>query len=195
MFLRSYKENVTGVSPLGRGLIVDVGLQPTLYLANAFLSKDGMPIEHSPLFKGYGTLSSEFEDRDPRMSASIWRPGTDFGGTPLLPDLKTSSTGYFVKKPGDPKALTETFIYTDQILMRSAEVLLNYAEATYELNGSISDVELDDSINKLRQRVGMPNLTNAFVNGANPVGVKLDMKEEIRREVSLNPNLGQNPGW
>src|SRR3546814_7638176 len=34
----------------------------------------------------------------------------------------------------------------------------------------------------LRQRVGMPPLTIAFVSGANPAGVQLDMLEEIRRE-------------
>src|SRR3546814_9011311 len=66
--------------------------------------------------------------------------------------------------------------------MRSAEILLNFAEASYELNGSISDGDLDISINALRQRVGMPPLTIAFVSGANPAGVQLDMLEEIRRE-------------
>src|SRR3546814_17717499 len=34
----------------------------------------------------------------------------------------------------------------------------------------------------LRQRVGMPPLTIAFVSGANLAGVQLDMLEEIRRE-------------
>ncbi|HEY9560012.1 MAG TPA: RagB/SusD family nutrient uptake outer membrane protein [Anseongella sp.] len=182
VLVKWFKENVTGTSPLGRGLIIDLQIAPTKYLADAFLCTDGLPIENSSLFQGYNTLDSEFENRDPRMDHTLWRPGTDYGGTPLLPDFRISSTGYYLKKPGDVKALEVTFVYTDQILMRSAEILLNFAEASYELNGSISDGDLDISINALRQRVGMPPLTIAFVSGANPAGVQLDMLEEIRRE-------------
>ena len=182
VFSKFFKENITGVSPLGRGLVVDEAMMPTLVLANSFLCTDGLPIQASTLFKGYSSLTSEFENRDARMEVSIWKPGTNYGSTPLLPDFKISSTGYYVKKPGDPKALSVTNIYTDQILMRSAEVLLNYAEATYELTGAISDADLDLSINKLRKRVGMPNLTNAFVRGGNPASLQLNMLDEIRRE-------------
>ena len=45
--------------------------------------------------------------------------------------------------------------------MRYAEALLNYAEAKAELGGgSISQDDLDMSINKLRARDGMVNLVN-----------------------------------
>jgi hypothetical protein len=67
---------------------------------------------------------------------------------------------------------------TDRILIRYAEVLLIYAEAKFELNGSISDADLNLSINLLRTRVGFaPKLTNAFVTTNN-----LSMRDEIRRE-------------
>ncbi|MCC8425006.1 RagB/SusD family nutrient uptake outer membrane protein [Mucilaginibacter sp. UR6-11] len=65
----------------------------------------------------------------------------------------------------------------DRHLIRYAEVLLNYAEALYEKNGAVSDNDLDLSINKLRDRVGMPHLTNAFVTANN-----LNLQTEIRRE-------------
>lgn len=178
-----YQENITGVSPRGRGMIIDASINPTKNLAEAFLCTDGLPVDVSDLFEGYTTLSSEFNNRDPRMAASIWKPGLPHeGGSPLIPKLTVTPTGYMVKKPGDPTALTQTFMYTDDILMRYAEVLLNYAEAVYELDGAISDSDLDISINKLRDRVSMPHLTNNFVNGNNPKSVTLDMKEEIRRE-------------
>jgi starch-binding outer membrane protein, SusD/RagB family len=177
-----YKENTTGTSPLGRGMVLDGTINPTKYLADAFLCTDGLPIQHSPLFKGYSTLTEEFTDRDPRMEITIWKPGTNFGGVPLLPDLKVTPTGYWAKKPGDPKALSTTFVYTDQILLRTGEVLLNYAEATYELSGSISDADLNLSVNRLRNRVNMPPLTNSFVAGQNPAGIQLNMLQEIRRE-------------
>ncbi|HLO37174.1 MAG TPA: RagB/SusD family nutrient uptake outer membrane protein, partial [Lacibacter sp.] len=66
----------------------------------------------------------------------------------------------------------------DRILIRYAEVLLTYAEAKFELNGTISDADLNLTVNALRTRVGFaPKLTNAFVTTNN-----LSMREEIRRE-------------
>jgi hypothetical protein len=69
--------------------------------------------------------------------------------------------------------------YIDYPITRYAEILLIYAEATFELNENISDDDLNISINLVRKRpsVNMPKLTNAFV-AAN----SLDMRTEIRRE-------------
>jgi hypothetical protein len=63
------------------------------------------------------------------------------------------------------------------MLIRYAEVLLNYAEAAFELEDAISDADLDMSINVLRDRVGVAHLSNSFAaeNG-------LNIREEIRRE-------------
>ncbi|SHE74968.1 Starch-binding associating with outer membrane [Arenibacter palladensis] len=174
-----YDETQTGVSPRGRGHLIDALQDPTKYLVDSYLCTDGLPIDRSTLFQGYTSLESEFKNRDPRMKAAIWEPGTMFDGQPLVPDLTRTATGYWPKKPGDPLAQIVTFIYTDVILMRYAEVLLNYAEAVYELENAISDSDLDISINQLRSRTGvsMPSLTNAFA-AAN----SLDMRGEIRRE-------------
>jgi len=65
----------------------------------------------------------------------------------------------------------------DYNLMRYAEVLLIYAEAKFERNGSISDDDLNISVNALRDRVEMAHLTNALVQISG-----LDMRTEIRRE-------------
>ena len=64
-------------------------------------------------------------------------------------------------------------------VIRYAEVLLNYAEAVYELNGTITDPELDYSLNLVRLRVNpdMPKLSSKLVSANN-----LSMREEIRRE-------------
>lgn len=174
-----YDVTQTDGSPRGRGHVIDALQNPTKYLADSYLGADGLPIDQSPLFQGYTALESEFENRDPRMKAAIWEPGTMFDGQPLVPDLTRTATGYWPKKPGDPLAQTITRIYTDVILMRYAEILLNYAEAVYELNEAITDSDLNISINQLRSRtgVGMPSLTNAFV-----ITNSLDIREEIRRE-------------
>lgn len=179
-----YKETISsGSAPRTRGLVVDANMAPTKNLADAFLCTDGLPIEYSPLFEGYGDISTEFKNRDPRMGQTIWEPLTAFeNNAPLIPELFRARTGYWPKKPGDVTALEKTFVYVDYILMRYAEVLLNYAEATYELEGSISDADLNLSINKLRERVGMNQLTNAFISEQKAKGYAMNMLDEIRRE-------------
>ena len=64
-------------------------------------------------------------------------------------------------------------------MIRYAEVLLNYAEAVYELNGKITDTQLDESLNLVRKRSNpnMKPLSNSLVEANG-----LDMLEEIRAE-------------
>ena len=64
-------------------------------------------------------------------------------------------------------------------VIRYAEVLLNFAEATYELNNAITDAELDKSLNVVRARINpnMTKLSNALVDNNG-----LSMREEIRAE-------------
>lgn len=155
--------------------------QPTRAIVDAFLCSDGLPIQNSKLFQGYKAPESEYQNRDPRMKASLYVPFEDitWSGTPYEPrfDQGTSMTGYTWKKMtviADAVALEGDL---DPIIIRYAETLLNYAEASFELGEQISDADLDISINVLRKRVSMPKLTNAFAsqNG-------LNMRNEIRRE-------------
>ena len=159
---------------------------PTKNLADLYLAKDGLPINKSPLFKGYATFESEFEDRDPRMAMTFIVPGTTIyadGGiyAPTYPGFvgtNATQTGYMLRK-----FLDETLEATqfqgqyDFKEFRYGEVLLNLAEALFEQDGQISDGDLDRTINLLRTRAGMPALTNAHVTTNN-----LDMLTEIRRE-------------
>ncbi|HKO81116.1 MAG TPA: RagB/SusD family nutrient uptake outer membrane protein [Chitinophagaceae bacterium] len=162
---------------------------PTKKIADLYLAKDGLPITQSPLFQGYNTLTSEFQNRDPRMAMTFIVPGSTIyfeGGLmqPTFPGFSGSNatrTGYMIRK-----FLDETDDATNKIAeydfkeFRYAEVLLILAEALYEKNGSISDADLDRTINVLRDRAGMPDLTNAFVttNG-------LNILNEIRRERTI----------
>ena len=65
------------------------------------------------------------------------------------------------------------------MIIRYAEVSLNYAEAVFERDNEISDADLAKSLNLVRKRVNpeMPDLTNGFVSSNG-----LDMRTEIRRE-------------
>lgn len=144
-----------------------------------FLSSDGLPISQSPLFQGYVNASDEFKNRDYRLSA-YFEPPTD-GAVKLMGTGGGSGSGY---DRGRKFAAYDYGTYRaantespDYPQIRLAEVYLIYAEALFELNGSISDAQLDESINKTRARAGLPPLSNAFVSNNG-----LDMLEEIRRE-------------
>src|SRR5699024_8913168 len=98
-------------------------------------------------------------------------------------DLDIATTGYRVIKALPAKDQWGTG-YFDIIIYRYAEALLIYAEAKAELD-ELTQADLDLSINKLRDRVGMPHLNMADANG-NP-----DSYQE-----SLYPNVeqGSNKG-
>jgi len=193
---RRYARNIIGQSyPYD---LDGSGYNPTKKLADMYLDKNGLPITNpGSTFQGYGTMTSEFQDRDPRMTMTMTIPGTMtnrvFNATVKVanyPDKpqRNPNTGYILYKymSEDPTAnnsgqLGDNSLFDfDRHLIRYAEVLLIYAEATFEKGGTISDADLDLSINKIRDRAGMPHLTNAFVT-ANA----LDMKTEIRRERTI----------
>lgn len=159
---------------------------PTKNLADMYLSKDGLPIEKSSLFQGYDMLSSEFQDRDPRMGMTFIVPGSTIffeGGIwqPTYPGFtgtNATQTGYMLRKfLGENLDAAQFRSDYDLKEFRYGEILLILAEALYEKNGSISDAELNKTINQLRTRVNMPELTNGFVTSNG-----LNMLEEIRRE-------------
>lgn len=100
--------------------------------------------------------------------------------------LMTSSTGYTVCK-FDTKALDmgyrdqTTKNYTDAPIYWLSVIYLNYAEACAEL-GSCTQNDLNISVNKLRARVGMPNMTvSPVADAANNMNVS-NLIWEIRRE-------------
>lgn len=161
---------------------------PTKKLADMYVCTDGLPISKSTLFQGYDTMNSEFQNRDPRMSQTMITPGTevlnlgDNISTPLIGSSSgNTKSGYLpFKFFSDNEESQLGKCYFDYMVFRYAEVLLNYAEALYEKNGSISDSDLDITINKLRDRVGLEHITNSFVTANN-----LNMLEEIRRERTI----------
>jgi hypothetical protein len=178
------------------------GYNPTRKMVDLYLDKNGLPINKpGSVFHGYSTFTSEFEDRDPRMTMTMIIPGmltnrvffpvTKVANWPDKPQ-RNFNTGYILYKymSEDPVANNSgqngdaSFFDYDRHLIRYAEVLLIYAEAVYEKNGSISDNDLNLSINKLRDRVSMPHLTSAFATANN-----LNLRDEIRRERTVELTL------
>lgn len=164
----------------------------TRNLIRQYLYTDGLPAFNtdntpvsnpSPLFVpeanelSYNTI---FQNRDPRLTFSVYQANEQAYKGPWVPTTSLGARSAFATKKGwNVEDWTINSAATvDRILMRYAEILLIYAEATYELNGSINDADLNLTINALRTRAGMSvKLTNAFVIANN-----LDMREEIRRE-------------
>lgn len=165
----------------------------TRKMANMYLCSDGLPVTKSPLFKGYTGATDEFQNRDARMDNTMlqhnepywnndskWR--TSWNDADVDNSLKgnaRSNSGYQNQKWGVEREVADYYESMDYPVIRYAEVLLNYAEAVYELNENISDNDLDKSLNLVRRRINqnMPKLSNSFcaTNG-------LNMREEIRRE-------------
>jgi hypothetical protein len=151
---------------------------PTKALADSYLMNTGLPPNLSTTYST--TIDDVFKNRDPRMSATFFKTGDAYiGSQPVfnIPSLAFQKTGFANRRYANPADWQLQRSYMDLAVIRYAEVLLNYAEATYELGGTISDADLDKSINLLRARVTMPKLTNAFVSTN-----ALNMRDEIRRE-------------
>jgi hypothetical protein len=165
----------------------------TRKMAQMYLCSDGLPIDKSPLFQGYTQATSEFQNRDARMDNNMlwhgepywnndskWRTSwnDDDLNNSLVANARSNS-GYQNHKWGVECEVADYYESMDFPVIRYAEVLLNYAEAAYELNESISDNDLKISLNLVRQRINpnMPELTNAFVTANG-----LNMRTEIRRE-------------
>lgn len=145
----------------------------TRKMVNMYLMKDGSRFTDKSDWKTESFLQ-ETQNRDPRLAQSIRTPGYKRIGTSkvLPPDLSVSVTGYQpVKFVQDPTASGGQVDRNDRStcdlpVFRYAEVLLNYAEAKAEL-GTLTQADLDKSVNLIRARVGMPGLNMADAN-ANP---------------------------
>lgn len=153
---------------------------------------DGKPIGLTSHPYDDSTPAKECEGRDPRYTQTIATPGFIMTLPDLavnLPAIGTSrtSTGYWNIKgrSSDLAQFNADKSDLDLFIFRYAEVLLNYAEAKYELTGSLTIAELDKSINLIRNRVGMPHLTtnpDADPNAVNYGYTVAPLLYEIRRE-------------
>ncbi|MDY3978915.1 MAG: RagB/SusD family nutrient uptake outer membrane protein [Tidjanibacter sp.] len=163
---------------------------PTESMVECYLTSDGKIWDPSTA----ATYADVFKNRDPRMAQSIYAPGTPWkGGRAELNDANgyaifnlpkfvsdkngaMSASGYYMRKYAEMDILW--FVGHDDndiVMMRYAEVLLNYIEAK-ELVGGVTQNDIDKTINLIRDRVGMKRLTLTNI----PAGS--DLRTEIRRE-------------
>lgn len=169
------------------------GVYVTRKLADMYRCQDGLPIAKSPKFQGYTGQNTEFADRDNRMNATLLRHGQKYWNNDgkwrttwtaadeedALTCDRRSQSGYINNKWATERKVDDTNEGYDYPVIRYAEVLLNYAEAVYEQGESISDADLDLSLNVVRQRSNpdMVKLSNSLVSANG-----LSMRDEIRAE-------------
>ncbi|MFA6083982.1 RagB/SusD family nutrient uptake outer membrane protein [Mucilaginibacter sp.] len=151
----------------------------------SYLCKDGLPIGLSPLYHGDKIISNVMTDRDPRINATFV-PAIRLNGVVS----NYSSSGYAVLKffNEDIKDLTNgnsSLNDTQAPVIRYGEVLINYAEACAEL-GTLTQSDLDISVNKLRKRTGI-NMPNLQVIGGQPA-VNGAVYDDPKRDPSV-PSL------
>lgn len=116
-----------------------------------------------------------FEAGDLRKDISIFEKVVDFGTGKVHQPSNNMPTGYGMKKFLTPENIPydySTRSAQDWVLLRYAEVLLNYAEAENELSGPVAAVY--EAINAIRERADLAPL---------PDGLSREqMREAIRKE-------------
>lgn len=164
-----------------------------------YLCSDGLPSMVSPLYKGDHDIRDVVQNRDPRCVQTVMNPGDPVAISPtndtthyVTPGLTNNQTfcptAYESQKFRRPQLDPATGTYSRNlayIICRYAEALLIYAEARAELE-QLTQADVDMTINKLRDRVGMPHMVLGSIT-SDPAwpdyGYSLpDYLYEIRRE-------------
>ncbi|SFG03590.1 Starch-binding associating with outer membrane [Salegentibacter agarivorans] len=151
---------------------------------NSYLMTDGSRFTSKEDFQTM-EYYEEMQDRDPRLTQTTAGPGFTVIGesSPEPVSLDASTTGYRIIKALPPRSQWNA-AYFDVIIFRYAEALLIFAEAKAEL-GTLTQGDLDISINLLRDRVAMPHLMLSEAN-TNP--------DPYQENLYSNIEQGENKG-
>ena len=141
----------------------------TKKLIASYLMKDGSRFTD---IQGWQTMDfqKEVKDRDTRLAASIRTPGYKRMGesSTTSPDFKVTFSGYHPDKyVTTVDQDTNNASDIDLVLFRTGEVLLNYVEAVAEA-GTITQADLDLTVNQLRKRGGISKALTLSEANASP---------------------------
>lgn len=143
---------------------------PSGNLVDAYEMKDGTKFDwNNPVL-----ATNPYANRDPRLDASIMHDGSTWmnqkvdlkKGTTFNPIAGASMTGYFLRKflnPNFNASSTTTSSGQNFIILRYAEVLLNYAEAQLNL-GNTEEARKYVNMVRARASVNMPAIAAADFN-------------------------------
>ncbi|WP_421976255.1 RagB/SusD family nutrient uptake outer membrane protein [Roseivirga seohaensis] len=172
---------------------------PAKDLLQSYLMADGSYYSNQANYDEFSFVQ-EFQNRDPRLSQTYAYPGFVLvnsrtysqGAGMYVQQLAKNFSGYHQLKGFVNVTDQATINNLDFPVLRFAETLLIYAEAKAELN-EMNQTVLNESINLLRDRAGMPALTMGVT--VDPVlqakyptvsdPVLLEIRRERRVELAL----------
>ncbi len=179
---------------------------PTKEYVRMFLKKDGQPAQENV------SVTEEFTSRDSRLSATVLSPGTtwkrlDGSVEELAPNWTWTLTGYeWIKWVVlDEYSMSGTNKSFNSIpVIRYAEVLLNYAEASAEL-GHMTEQVWNETIGLLRTRAGVKSIypggsgytadtwlrdyyTQDLLHPTSLTDIQLEIRRERATELTLEGN-------
>ncbi|WP_262247913.1 RagB/SusD family nutrient uptake outer membrane protein [Parapedobacter soli] len=156
---------------------------PLKDLVDAYLMIDGTSIDESELYNS----EKPYENRDPRLHQSIVVAGYPYNGQ-IATSQDVVTTGFGNKKHTvykDDVAIANVVANNSElniIIMRYAEVLLNYAEALNESTGPTDNVYW--ALNEIRKRpsVGMPLVKQGLTKDEMREVIRLERRVELALE-------------
>lgn len=203
-FYKHYDVSLGIVSAETRASIEQYRAGLTKRAVYSYLMRDGKPEALSSVVYDYTDQNSLIHSRDPRLEQTIYAPDRgpfsetySFITNENLSGALYANLNNFYNGKGGYTIFKGTVLNTvnidqsnaDDVILHYSEALLNYAEAKAIL-GTISQADIDKTVNVLRNRVGMASMDMAEVNGwsvSYSVSEGYDIAEtnivnEIRRE-------------
>jgi len=165
-------------------------VSPTASIVNAYETRHGKTLEELGPDSAaiYAKDPNHNNNRDPRMIASVILPGSTYTGIVLKPfdanagadqigAQNSTATGFWINKYLDPKdkAVVSKTGTLDFMIIRYAEILLNYVECLVEM-GDYNNPDVVKYLNEIRNRAGMPNVDVTIYN------TQAKLRELVRRE-------------
>ncbi len=182
-------------------------------IVDSYLMRDGSRFTDK---EGWATMqfAQEVEGRDPRLAQTIRTPGYKMINSRVKTSVEfdRTVTGYqpvkFLMSADNEKAFANNQSTNDLPIYRYAEALLIFAEAKAEL-GTLTQTDLDNSVNVIRSRVGMPKMDLEKCNSDPDVkyllnpdygyshisGANAGVIAEIRRERTVELAQEGNRRW
>ena len=175
-----YSRSLGIINNWGRSYAEGVNAGLTKSAIDAYVMSDGKPVEVSRVTLDNQTMNELCTKKDPRLSQTIWYPAkgrffdylgadaykTSYPGLIMSQQRNPAYTGFRIWKGTsfDPAEIDNGEV--DDLILRYEEGLLNYVEAKAIL-GLVTQDDLDKTINVIRSRVNLPNMSLSEVNGWN----------------------------
>ena len=168
------------------------GNTPSQNLVDSYEMNDGSKFD----WNNPAHAMAPYENRDPRLAQTILANNTTFKGRPLeiwaggrdgkgVP--RAARTGYYLRKYVNPNLnllQNQTSVHT-WILIRLAEIYLNYAEALNESDPGNPDIK--HYVDLVRARVNMPPLPDGLSQA--------EMRDRIRNERRVELAFEEHRFW